>query len=193
MKIFNQRKSLFWLIQLYIGALGSLQVDSRTIFLTPPAIEISTAWESSSPTHQPALSVSCPSTLRELHHTLPPPDSLIMFLDLVVIVSMGFFAYPAPFPLAFCFFLRACTVGNTLSPMLQTAGTTVHGRRNLFNRPRSISSFPSFSRGRLVRHAHDSLIVSTVIGSTPPHTPPGFVPFLSYSYNPLIRLADYCP
>jgi len=36
------------------------------------------------------------------------------------------------------------TVGNTLSPMLQTAGTTVRSRRKLFNRLRSISLFSSF-------------------------------------------------
>ena len=39
--------------------------------------------------------------------------------------------------------LRVSTIGNTLAPMLQTAGTTVRSRRKLFNRLRSISSFSS--------------------------------------------------
>ena len=93
----------------------------------------------------------------------------------------------------FAISLSTCTVSNSLSPMLLRTGTTVYGRRKLFNRPRSISSFSSLSKGRLVRHAHDSQIVSMIIGSTPPHTPPGFVPLLGYNYNPFIRLADYCP
>jgi len=45
---------------------------------------------------------------------------------------------------------------------------------------------PSQTRTRLP-------IVSTVIGSTPPLPPSGFVPSLGYSYNPLTRLAPYCP
>jgi len=36
-------------------------------------------------------------------------------------------------------------------------------------------------------------IVSTLIGSTPPPPPQGLVPLLGYSYNPLTRLAPYCP
>ena len=77
--------------------------------------------------------------------------------------------------------------------MLQMARTTVRGRRKPFNRPRSISSFSSSYRSHLVRHAHDSPILSTVFGYTPPYTSSGFVSLLGYSYNPFIRLADYCP
>ena len=35
------------------------------------------------------------------------------------------------------------------------------------------------------------MIVSTAFGSTPPPLPLGLFPLLGYSYNPLIRLADY--
>jgi len=45
---------------------------------------------------------------------------------------------------------------------------------------------PSQTRTRLP-------IVSTVIGSTPPLPPSGLVPLRGYSYNPLTRLAPYCP
>ena len=37
------------------------------------------------------------------------------------------------------------------------------------------------------------LLVSTVIGSTPPLPPSGFVLLLGYSYNLLTWLAAYCP
>ena len=97
----------------------------------------------SSTSTTPALSVSCTRTLLEL----PPPSpltSLIMFLGFGVLVSRGHLAVsPFLFTYVFATSLSACTVGNTLSPMLQTAGTTVRSRRNLFNRPLLISSFSS--------------------------------------------------
>jgi len=43
----------------------------------------------------------------------------------------------------FATLLSTSIVGNTLSPMLQTAGTTVLSRRKLFNRPQLISPFSS--------------------------------------------------
>jgi len=62
--------------------------------------------------------------------------------------------------------------------------STGYGRfhRSLHLRQR----LPSQTRTRLP-------IVSTVIRSTPPLPPPGLVPLLGYSYNPLTQLAPYCP
>jgi len=98
---------------------------------------------SSSTSTTPALSVSCTRTLRELH---PPPLALLpsscpwalasLFLGVVWLY------FPSPRS-RFASSLSARMVGNTLSPMLQTAGTTVRRRRELFNRIRSISPFSS--------------------------------------------------
>jgi len=96
------------------------------------------------------------------------------------------------FPLRFAASSRVRWVGNTLSALLQTAETTVRSMRKPFNRPRSISPsldyllrLPSQTRTRLP-------IVATVIGSTPPLAPQGFVPILNYSYPPLTQFApDY--
>ena len=67
-----------------------------------------------------------------------------MFLALGVLVSSGRLAIsPSPSSRGFPTLLNAGTVGSTLSLMLQTAGTTVHSRRKVFNRPQSISYFSS--------------------------------------------------
>ena len=102
---------------------------------------------SSSTSTNTALSVSCTRTLCELHPPLPAllPSSCSwalasLFLRVVLL-------YHPLFPLALrCLAasLSVRTVGNTLSPMLQTAGTTVRSRRKHFNRPWSISLSSSF-------------------------------------------------
>jgi len=83
-------------------------------------------------------------------------------------------------------------VGNTLSPMLQTAGTTVHSRRKHFNRPRSSSPFSSLPLEAALSDTHrvtDSFHSYWVYPSSPPF---GHVPLLGYSYSPFTRLAPYC-
>jgi len=100
---------------------------------------------SSSTSTTTALSVSCTRTLRELHR---PPPALLPLLCSWALASLflGVVWLNHPlFRLCFAASLSVRTVGNTLSPMLLTAGTPVRSRRKLFNRPRSISPFSLLS------------------------------------------------
>jgi len=67
-----------------------------------------------------------------------------MFLGFGVLISWGRLALsPSHCALVFAASLNVSTVGNTLSAMLPTAGTTLGSRRKLSNRPWSISPFSS--------------------------------------------------
>jgi len=117
---------------------------SRTISSTHPAIEISTTWKF-------IINHYHPRTLSELHPyspwARPRPSrrtSLMMSLGPGVLVSRGCLALlPPSVRSRFATSLTARMVGNTLSPMLLTAGTTIPSRRKPFNRSRSISPLSS--------------------------------------------------
>jgi len=126
---------------------------------------------SSSTSTTTALSVSCIRTLRELH---PPPPALLplscpwalasLFLEVI-------WLYHPLFSLGFAASLSVRTVGNTLSPRLQKAGTTDFSKRKLFNRPRSISPFSSSSLEAAKSDTHtvtDSFHGYWVYPSSPP-------------------------
>ena len=176
---------------------------------TPSAIEISTPWEfivkihhlrtlSELRPHSPwaplALSFNSTCILRELH---PLP------LTLVPLSCSWALAFLSPgvvrlshsrFPLVFfAASLRACTVGNTLSPMLHTAGTTLRSRRKIFNQPRSSSSFASWPLEAAWFDMHTVTDTFYSYWVYPSSSPPVFVPFFRYSNHPLPCLATDCP
>jgi len=134
-----------------------LGFGSRTICSTHPASEIASPGEfivnilpcthselyQHSPRAAPALPVSCTRTLRELYPSPPtflpsscPCTLASLFLGVIMLDPPSCRSGFAPS-------LNVCTLGNTLSPMLQPAGTTLHSKRKLFHRPRSISRFCS--------------------------------------------------
>jgi len=147
---------------------------------------------SSSTSTTPALSLSCTHTLHELHPPLPP------YLPYHVLGPWrpcleGSFGSITPSPrLRFAASLSVCTVGNTLLPMLQTVRNTVRSRRKSFNRFRSISPFSSptleaasSDTHRVTDSFHGNWVYPSSLSSW-------LVALLSYSYNPLTRLAHYC-
>ena len=89
--------------------------------------------------------------------------------------------------------LSACTVGNTLSPKLQTAGTTVRSWRKSSNRLRSISLFSSPPLETAWSDTHRGIDIFHGSWVYPFSPPSGLVRLLGYSYNPLTWLAPYCP
>jgi len=138
--------------------------------------------------------VSCTRTPCEL---LPPPScltSLILSLGPGVLVSRGRLALSPPLS------ARALLPRSALAwwatpyrPCYRLLGLQFAVGVNLstgYSRFLYSLHFPK----RLPSQTHTPLpIVSTVIGSTPPPPTQGLVLLLSYSYNPLTRLAPYYP
>jgi len=119
---------------LYKGTLGTWDLGHEPSPLHSRRLKSQHHENSSSTPTTTALSVSC---------TLPlPPYVPYYILWPWRPCFTGWFGPITPsFHCCFAASLSVRTVGNTLSPMLQTAGTTVRSRRTHFNRPRSISLF----------------------------------------------------
>ena len=96
------------------------------------------------------------------------------------------------FHLCLCTSLNTCTVGNTLSPMLQTAENTVRGGKTFQQGIVNFSTLLFTFRGRLVQTHTRLPIVSTVIGSTPPSPLPVSSCGLVTAKTHLLRVATSC-
>ena len=131
-----------------------------------------------------------PSTTPHSLWATPPtplPDSLIMFLGTIVLVSRGFSVHLPPLS-AFVSrtrlaFARSATPSRPcyrrLGLQFAVEENSSTGCGGFLHSLHFRYRLPSQTRTRLT-------IVSTVLGSTPPSPPPGFVPLLGYSYNPLL-------
>jgi len=128
---------------LYKGTLGAWDLGHEPSPLHTRRLKSQHHENSSSTSTTTALSVTCNRTLRELH---PPPPALLpsSYSSSWALASLCLGVVWLYHPLFSPASLSVRTVGNTISPMLQTAGTTVRSGRKHFNRPRSISPPSSF-------------------------------------------------
>ena len=125
----------------YKGTLGASVLGTNHLIYTPRDWNLNTMRihrqhppPSNSQWAAPALSLSCTLSLPPyfLYHVLAPWRPCF---------SGSFGSISPSFRLRIAASVSIRTVGNTLSPMLQTAGTIVRSRRKYFNRPQSISPF----------------------------------------------------
>jgi len=148
---------------------------------------------SSSISTTPTLPVSCTRTLRELH---PPPPALLpsscfwalvsLFLGVVWLYLPPFFACASLPGLLFALSATpACPSYRRLGVQFAVGENLSTGYVRFLCSLHSLSRLPRQTRTRLT-------IVSTVIESTPPLPPQGFVPLVGYCYSPFTRLVPYC-
>jgi len=132
---------------LYKGTLGAWDLGHKLSPLHTRRLKSQHHENSSSTSTTTALSVSC---------TLPlPPYFPYHVLGPWRPCFWGSFGSITPsFRLRFAASLSVRTVGNTLSPMLQTAGTTVHSRKKFQQAMVDFSVLFTPIRGCLVRHTH---------------------------------------